>query len=494
MREPDWEALSDLQFLLFNRIGDSLNAAVSAIALSDMPEAQDKPPGFWKERASNKISNVLNLFTAWSYLIRYKMGETIPERALRPFRANALLGWLGGQLQLSSLPQIESNPLLGGNQQTLQEALLLLYSAAFTQGSGVRLSLEASKTGMWFRVQFTRSKPLPADLDTLLTSFGEHWRDRDTAFELRTARDFVALNGSELIVNSYHNVGEFAFFVRGAGVSKKIESPRRPVTEEVPQVPAEVPVITPTLARLKQAVPDIDVVETSLTPGATGVSEERVVAADDDDTVRLDAAGTDEPAASAPAEPETPPALEIAGAQDVDLTPLIQEAEIEKALKPNDLPILRPLPRYPVRKPPASEGKSAPVEPQDNTPKTASKEAAPLQPGDAIPSDGAAPSETSQSAPELPSAPEPARKAESATVRATRETPVVRLTARHRETPVLPPRQDDERRRTAVIVPVKIPQPAPPPSLRQPPATTSGAAATGETQQIDPPESPEDDE
>jgi hypothetical protein len=54
-REPDWEALADLQFILYNRIADSLNAALSAIALSDMPEAQDKPPGFWKKRAATKI-------------------------------------------------------------------------------------------------------------------------------------------------------------------------------------------------------------------------------------------------------------------------------------------------------------------------------------------------------------------------------------------------------------------------------------------------------
>ena len=129
-REPDWEALADLQFLLYNRIADSLNAALTGIALCDMPEAQDKPPGFWKERASAKIGNVLNMFTAWSYLTRFKMGESIPERAVRPFEANALLQWLGGQLQLIPAPEIASNPLLYANRETLQEALLLLYSAA----------------------------------------------------------------------------------------------------------------------------------------------------------------------------------------------------------------------------------------------------------------------------------------------------------------------------------------------------------------------------
>jgi hypothetical protein len=220
-REPDWEALADLQFLLYNRIADSLNAALTGIALSDMPEAQDKPPGFWKERASTKIANVLNLFTAWSYLVRFKMGESIPERAVRPFEANALLQWLGSQLQLVPAPEIATNPLLYANRETLQEALLLLYSAAYTQGTNVRFELQAAQDGLWFRVQFTRAKPLPETFDALLASFGDHWRDQDTVFELATARDFVRLNECDLVLNSSTNHGEFAFFVQSAAAHRK---------------------------------------------------------------------------------------------------------------------------------------------------------------------------------------------------------------------------------------------------------------------------------
>ncbi len=219
-REPDWEALSDLQFLLYNRIADSLNAALSAIALSDMPEAQDKPPGYWKNRATAKIANVLNLFMAWSYLIRYKMGESIPERSIRPFHVNALLVWLAEQLQISPTPQILTNPLLHANQETLQEALLLLYSAAFSQGTNVRLEMETTDLGLWFRVKFTRTNPLPQTLDDLLKSFGDHWRAQDTVFELTTARDFVRLNGSELILSTVDNIGELAFFVVRVAKSK----------------------------------------------------------------------------------------------------------------------------------------------------------------------------------------------------------------------------------------------------------------------------------
>lgn len=208
----DWESLAELQFLLYSRIADSLNAALSGIALSDMPEAQDKPPGYWQERATAKVSNVLNLFTAWSNLIRFKLDGTIPERALRPFPANALLAWLGSQLQLSPVPRLADDPTLVANQETLQEALLLLYSAAFTQGSGVRLEVGPASEGLWFRVRFARNTPIPPTFDALLASFGDHWRDQDTLFELATARDFVALNGLELVLNTSGEQCEFAFF------------------------------------------------------------------------------------------------------------------------------------------------------------------------------------------------------------------------------------------------------------------------------------------
>jgi hypothetical protein len=241
MPEPDWKSLADWQFVLYTRIADSLNAALSSIALSDMPEAQDKPPGFWKDRATAKIANVLNLFTAWSYLIRYKMGEPIPERAIRPFRVNALLAWLGAQLQLSPLPTTVENPLLHANQETLQEALLLLYSTAFTQGTGVQLTLDVTTLGIWFRIKFFRNTPLPGSLDGLLASFGDHWRAQSTAFELTTARDFIRLNGGELTLKSADNQGEFSFFVRAAGARR----PKLPLPLDEESSPPPPSSITP---------------------------------------------------------------------------------------------------------------------------------------------------------------------------------------------------------------------------------------------------------
>lgn len=276
MREPDWKALADLQFLLYNRIADSLNAAMSAIALSDMPEAQDKSPSFWKDRATAKVGNVLNMFMAWSYLIHYKLGEMLPDRAIRPFRVNALLEWLGVQLQLTPTPTLPSDPLLHANQETLQEALLLLYSAAFTQGTSVRLELETIDKGVWFRVLFSRLTPLPESFDALLDSYGSHWRAQDTVFELATARDFIRLNGSEIEMSLTKQQGAFSFFVRQTGVIKdksrivqgSLETPLMleepdeiPVKAEARDVDATpvisqeeidgIPVLPPTLAALR---------------------------------------------------------------------------------------------------------------------------------------------------------------------------------------------------------------------------------------------------
>jgi hypothetical protein len=236
-----------------------------------MPEAQDKPPGFWKDRATAKIANVINLFTAWSYLIRYKMGEPIPERSIRPFRVNTLLAWLGAQLQLSPPPKAEANLLLHANQETLQEALLLLYSAAFTQGSGVQLTLDATKLGIWFRIKFFRNTPLPGSLDDLLESFGDHWRAQSMAFELSTARDFIRLNGGELTLKPVDNQGEFSFFVRAAGAPRAKVAPPSPEavaevggtteikeldsTPVIPQPVQEEPPKPPTLAVLRPLPP-----------------------------------------------------------------------------------------------------------------------------------------------------------------------------------------------------------------------------------------------
>ncbi|GAB4420093.1 MAG: hypothetical protein Kow00106_16530 [Anaerolineae bacterium] len=228
MREPDWEALADLQFLLYNRIADSLNAALSSIALSDMPEAQNRPPGFWKDRAQTKVANVLNLVIAWSHLIRYKRGDPIPAQAQRTFRANALLTWLSAQLHIAPPPLIEADPVLHGNQETLQEALLMLYSAAQALGTGVRLETEVTRLGTWFHVRFARPPSMPSTLDALLANFREHWRDQSTRFELTIARDFVRMNGAELMLGTSGMQADLMFFVRAAGAPRPAALPPTP--------------------------------------------------------------------------------------------------------------------------------------------------------------------------------------------------------------------------------------------------------------------------
>jgi hypothetical protein len=330
MRIPDWEALADVQFVLYNRVANQLNEALSGIALSDMPEAGDKPPGYWKERATNKIQNVLNMFTAWTWLMRYKMGEKIPERAIRPFSTNSLLAWVGAQLQLSPPPVTTLNPLLRANQETLQEALLLLHSVAYTQGSAVRLAFEATTLGTWFRIRFDRYKPLPDSVDALIEGFGEHWRAQDAMFELATARDFIRLNCCELTLNSTADHGEFAFFVQAAVNKRRVDQvpgtrPAEQVAEAVAQTsPQRPPVILPPET--------VALTETPQAPEKTAETE----AASGDTPVFKD------PTPTAP--PPVPPTLAV-------LRPLPPQV----------------IPTPPVTPPPASpEGEASPGEPEEN--------------------------------------------------------------------------------------------------------------------------------
>jgi hypothetical protein len=330
MRVPDWEALADVQFVLYNRVANQLNEALSGIALSDMPEAGDKPPGYWKERATNKIQNVLNMFTAWTWLMRYKMGEKIPERAIRPFSTNSLLAWVGAQLQLSPPPVTTLNPLLRANQETLQEALLLLHSVAYTQGSAVRLAFEATTLGSWFRIRFDRYKPLPDSVDALIEGFGEHWRAHDAVFELTTARDFVQLNGCELTLNSTADHGEFAFFVPAA-VSKyradqvPVTRPAEQVAEAVAQTgPQRPPVTLPPEAAAQVETPQETETTAEAASGDTPVFKE----------------------AGPAAPPPVPPTLAV-------LRPLPPQV----------------IPSPPLAPPPASpEGEASPGEPEEAKP------------------------------------------------------------------------------------------------------------------------------
>lgn len=348
MREPDWKALADLQFLLYQRIADSLNAAMSAIALSDMPEAQDKQPGFWKDRATAKIGNVLNLFMAWSYLIHYKLGEMLPDRAIRPFRVNALLEWLSVQLQLNPPPKLSSDPLLHANQETLQEALLLLYSAAFTQGTNVRLELETNDTGVWFRVLFTRLTPLPESFDTLLDSFSGHWRAQDTVFELATARDFVRLNGGEIEMNLDKQQGAFSFFVRHVGAAKD-KARTAPVSMETPLLLEETP--------LPAAPAKAEINDTNATPVVKQEEIEQIPARPPKLSVLRPRPGEVSVPAPAPKEGQTPP---IEPEERSSTTPDIahEDQDTRVGLKTSLLPPLPPALRPQKSKPEPEKSES----------------------------------------------------------------------------------------------------------------------------------------
>ena len=461
MREPDWQALADLQFLLYNRIADSLNAALSSIALSDMPEAQDRPPGFWKERATIKVSNVLNLFTAWSYLIRFKLGESLPDRAIRPFRVNTLLAWLSAQLQISPPPEVATNVLLHANQDTLQEALMLLYSVAFTQGTGVHLALEVSALGAWFRIKFNRVKPLPASLDSLIESFGDHWRAQDTAFELYTARDFVQLNGGELLLNPQENAGEFAFFVRASGARAQTGA----------SLPAAHAAVATDITRM-------------------------IAPTDSQDTAVLGKTGPLSPRVMAPVE-----ALHIPGMEREMITPLVAPTPPAESSQDDsapgaptlstapDIQSWKPLPvlivsedekessdEEPVTPPTLAGLRPRPSSAQADTPLPAAEGAA--QPGESAESaqhDG----QTSASPIDHSTPPDFIVRDHAA------ETPTTRrdLTPGKAPTPAAAPPG-------TLIVPAKIPDPVLPERLRTPPAATSNVALTRDTQTLTPVSTP----
>ncbi|HLA44140.1 MAG TPA: hypothetical protein VJZ27_11925, partial [Aggregatilineales bacterium] len=238
-REPDWEALHQVNFILANRIGTSLNAALNAIKLSEMPESK-LDPQIWRDRAKAAVANVLNLYEAWSALIQFKNGFSLPPNAIRAFPVQSLLDWLTVQMELMPPPRAKNNIQLRGNQASFQEAVLLLYSVGATQGSSVHLNLELTNSGSWFRIRFMRSTTLPESVDELVASFGDHWRNQDTTFELKTARDFVLLNGSELILkwDKDARMGEFAFFVPSAvvGIPRRTDEELVPVAQEADSV------------------------------------------------------------------------------------------------------------------------------------------------------------------------------------------------------------------------------------------------------------------
>lgn len=213
--EPDWRSLTDIHFLQNERMVENLNAALSAISLLNTPEVDPQTAAFWQERALQGVMNALSLHTAWSSLARYKNGEAFLSQHIRRFKASDLLAWLASELKLPGVPTLKRDLLLVGNQETLQEALWLLYNSAYALGPGVRMMGKARKNGMWFFVRYNTVRETPPTLNALMTKLVNQkgWRKQSTAFELQRATDFLIMNGCELFYKIEGGYCEFSFYV-----------------------------------------------------------------------------------------------------------------------------------------------------------------------------------------------------------------------------------------------------------------------------------------
>ena len=218
MREPDWESLNDLNFLVYTRLANTLNAALSALELADTPGLDDQTPLWWRKRAHTKLSGTLSTLMAWSWLIQHKNGMQLPQQAIRSFELQNTVDWLSEKLQLDGRGQTSSSLILQGNQETFQEAILLLHSVATSQGAGVKVAWEQKADQVEFTCSFKRRRKREsyANVDALLVSFKGHWRAQLTSFELQIARHLLELNSATLEFDDDGRLGEFRFVLPGS--------------------------------------------------------------------------------------------------------------------------------------------------------------------------------------------------------------------------------------------------------------------------------------
>jgi hypothetical protein len=212
-RDPDWHSLDEINFLINRRMVEHLNAALAAISLINSSDAQDTPPEFWQKRALNEVLNAINTQNAWSSLVRHNLGESFLRQHIQQFPASELLVWVAAELRLPSFHLPKRDLILNGNRETLQEALLLLHSCAYTLGPGVRLVAELMKNGIWFRIRYNIIKDPPDTLEQLVEGMHKNWRTQNAAFELKRARDFLAMNDCDLHFSQDKDYVELAFFV-----------------------------------------------------------------------------------------------------------------------------------------------------------------------------------------------------------------------------------------------------------------------------------------
>jgi hypothetical protein len=220
--EPNWDSLADVNFLVRRRLVEHLNAAIGAVNIIDTPEAGGKPVEFWKRRAIRHIMQAQNLYEAWSMLARHKSGQTAVYA--RQFRAGDLLEWLASETSQHYQAHSDHDRILAGNRETLQEALLLMYSAAHTIGPGVQLIAESSSKGFWFRIRYQDNRRQPRTLDGLFEQLDDDWRTGNAAYELCRAQDFLELNNYTLHFARLKDACELGFFVASAGVEQSQSS------------------------------------------------------------------------------------------------------------------------------------------------------------------------------------------------------------------------------------------------------------------------------
>ncbi|MCI0712127.1 MAG: hypothetical protein L0154_18375 [Chloroflexi bacterium] len=214
--EPDWASLNDINFLLYNRFAHPLNAALSAIELSESPDTTGFSAEWWRNRAKDKIASTLSIVMAWSWLIQYKNGMALPRQAIRPVSLDETIQWLSQKLKMSERDSAElTSIMLSANQETLYEALLLLYSVALSQGSGVKVSWDAYLDRVNFTIGFKRRNEIApiSDIERLIQSFKSHWRSQLTAFELRLAQNFLELNNIDLTFEDSGDRAQFRFTI-----------------------------------------------------------------------------------------------------------------------------------------------------------------------------------------------------------------------------------------------------------------------------------------
>lgn len=237
--QPNWDSLADVNFLVRRRLVEHLNAAIGAVNIIDTPEAGGKTAEFWKKRAIRHIMQAQNLYEAWSMLARYKSGQTAVYG--RQFRAGDLLEWLASETSQTYMPHPDHERILAGNRETLQEALLLIFSGAHTIGPSVQLVTESNDKGFWFRVRYQDHKRQPKTLDGLFEQLDDDWRTGNAAYELSRAQDFLELNNCTLSYSRAKGTCELGFFVAavGAGQPHPTAATLRDTEETVATRPTE---------------------------------------------------------------------------------------------------------------------------------------------------------------------------------------------------------------------------------------------------------------